>query len=350
MPKNPYTLIFGKEPLQMISRTQQLMMIVEEFTSSMPSQQVFLISGVRGSGKTVLMTEVMKRLQQQEEWITVELNPSRDMLTALASKLSSNDLYARIFQKAKINLSFFGFGLEVSGIAPITDVETALSKMIGALRDHGKRLLITVDEVVNTEYLRIFSSTFQILVREDLPVFLLMTGLFENIRSLQDEKNLTFLYRAPRMELKPLNIGTIAANYRNTIGVGESESLHMAKLTKGYPFAFQVLGFFAWEHGGMNQTVLEEYQRYLEEYVYEKIWSELSMKDRQLAYAVAISENGKISEIRQKLGIDTNQFNPYRKRLIQKGILNGDVRGYVSFTLPLFEKYVVENVEDADKD
>lgn len=56
------------------------------------------------------------------------------------------------------------------------------------------------------------------------------------------------------------------------------------------------------------------------------------------------------TDAEESLYIDTNQFNPYRKRLIQKGILNGDVRGYVSFTLPLFEKYVVENVEDADKD
>ena len=43
--------------------------------------------------------------------------------------------------------------------------------------------------------------------------------------------------------------------------------------------------------------------------------------------------------------METNQFNPYRKRLIKKGILSGEMRGYVYFTLPLFEDYVLENAE-----
>ena len=31
------------------------------------------------------------------------------------------------------------------------------------------------------------------------------------------------------------------------------------------------------------------------------------------------------------------------KRLIKKGIVSGEIRGYVYFTLPLFEEYVIEN-------
>mgnify|MGYP000629942261 len=41
--------------------------------------------------------------------------------------------------------------------------------------------------------------------------------------------------------------------------------------------------------------------------------------------------------------METNEFNPYRKRLIRKGIVSGEKRGYVYFTLPLFEEYVIEN-------
>ena len=60
-------------------------------------------------------------------------------------------------------------------------------------------------------------------------------------------------------------------------------------------------------------------------------------------YAIAECESGRIIEIRQRLGIDTNAFNPYRKRLIRKGIINGDERGFVKFTLPMFKEYVLEN-------
>lgn len=119
----------------------------------------------------------------------------------------------------------------------------------------------------------------------------------------------------------------------------------MAKLTKGYPFAFQVLGYFMWNSEGKLNDILDEYSQYLEEYVYEKIWSELSNKDREIAYGIAMTKTGKISEIRAFLKLNTNEFNPYRKRLIKRGIINGDVRGYVTFTLPLFEEFVKESYE-----
>ena len=343
MTGNPYTLVFGKEPLQLISRAPTITQVEEAFSGSAPSQQVFLITGVRGSGKTVLMTEISKKLQLDDSWVVVELNPERDMLQSLAAKLSSENELARWFKAAKINLSFFGLGLEVGDVAPITDIEVALSKMLASLDKRGKRLLVTVDEAASTKSMRVFASAFQILLRQDLPVFLVMTGLYANIRKLQDEEGLTFLYRAPRIETKPLNIGVIAQNYERNFRIDGDRALHMAKLTKGYSFAFQVLGYFTWEHRGLNDDTLADYKQYLDEYAYEKIWSELSETDRRVALAIARSESGKVSDVRLLLGMETNQFNPYRDRLVKKGLVNGDVYGHVSFTLPLFERFVIEH-------
>ena len=81
----------------------------------------------------------------------------------------------------------------------------------------------------------------------------------------------------------------------------------------------------------------------MSEFVYDKIWSELSQKDRIGSRGIAETESGKIKEIREHLGMETNEFNPYRKRLIKKGIVSGETRGYVFFTLPLFERYVIDN-------
>lgn len=343
MVQNPYTLVFGKEPNQLISRISQITEIAETFNSEIPAQQIYMITGVRGTGKTVFMTEIAKKLNKYDNWIVVELNPEKDLLVGLAAKLSSENELAQIFKNAKINLSFFGFGLEVSGGTPITDIETAITKMMESLKKHGKRVLITVDEVTSTQTMREFASAFQIFVRQDLPIFLLMTGLYENVNELQNEKNLTFLYRAPKIELKPLNIGTIARNYKNNFNLNDDAALSMAKLTRGYSFAFQVLGYFTWENDGDYDGVLGDYKQYLDDYVYDKIWSELSRGDRKILYGMANRDNGRISDIREFLGIETNEFNPYRKRLIKKGIINGDERGYVKFVLPLFEQYVIEN-------
>lgn len=39
----------------------------------------------------------------------------------------------------------------------------------------------------------------------------------------------------------------------------------------------------------------------------------------------------------------SNQFTPYRTRLIRKGIISGEVYGVVKFELPLFDQFVLEN-------
>ena len=347
MPSNPYTLLFGKEPSQMIPRPVQMAEVVDAFSVEVPGQQVFMITGVRGAGKTVFMTDIARQFREKADWIVVELNPERDMLQSLASKLSSNHGLAKLFQSAKINLSFFGFGLEVGNSVQITDIETALSKMLETLHKHRKRVLVTVDEVVNTKEMRVFASAFQILIRQNAPLFLLMTGLYENIHSLQEEKSLTFLYRAPRIDLKPLHLRTMAENYQRNLRLGEDTAMAMARQTKGYSFAFQVLGYFSWQYGGPTEEVKGLYRQYLDEYVYDKIWSELSQGDRRLAWGIAKAQDEKVSTIRQLLHMETNQFNPYRKRLVKKGLVDGSKYGCLFFTLPLFDKFVLDNYEES---
>ena len=84
-------------------------------------------------------------------------------------------------------------------------------------------------------------------------------------------------------------------------------------------------------------------KQYLDDYAYEKIWSELSEGDRVVARAMANTPSSRIRDVRQEAGLSTNQFNPYRDRLIKKGVVNGSTYGHVSFTLPLFEQYVLEH-------
>ncbi len=343
--KNPYTLTFGKEPAQFIERAVQSQQIIETFTEDPSTQQAYMITGVRGVGKTVFMTEVARRIKSHENWISVELNPEKDLLTSLASKLSSENELARIFKNAQINLSFFGFGIGVKGSAPITDIETALQKMLMSLAKKNLKILITIDEVTNTPQMRTFAAAFQIFVRQELPVYLLMTGLYENVNSLQNEKSLTFLYRAPKIKLGPLNIGTIASDYQSMFQLPDPEALAMAKTTMGYSFAFQVLGYFMWENPNDHDKAYRLCRQYLDDYAYDKIWSELSRGDRRTLYGIAQVKNGRIAEIRKNLGVSTNEFNPSRQRLRKRGIISGEERGYVRMLLPFFDQYVLAHYD-----
>ena len=341
--KNPYTLLFGREPEQYIQRRAEAEEIIQNFTYDNPTEQVYMITGVRGSGKTVFMTEISNHLKKEDDWIVVELSSESNLLQDLASLLASENSRAELFKKAKINLSFWGFGLEVAQTAPITNLQLAITKMLETLKKNKKKVLITIDEVISNKSMKEFVSAFQIFIRQELPVCLLMTGLYKNIDELQNEKNLTFLHRTPKIYLAPLNSMEIADNYQENLKINAEDAAEMSRLTKGYSFAFQVLGYFAWEKNGDFRQVITKYKRYVSEYSYDKIWAELSAKDREILYGIATTPTGKIADIRKTLDITTNEFNPYRKRLIRKGLIDGEQYGYVKLVLPFFEEYISEN-------
>ena len=339
--QNPFTLTFGKSPLVPIERPVQTNEIIDAFTAEPVNQQMFILTGVRGFGKTVMLTEISRKLKEKDDWIVIELNPSADLLKSMLSKLNSNQVCANIIKSARIDLSLFGFGLSLEGAFPVSDAETAVIMILEKLKNRGKKLLVTIDEITNNEFMRVFAGSFQIFVRHDLPIFLLATGLYENIDDLQNEKNLTFLYRAPKIPLKPLNMQAMTRKYQTILETDSQTAMKMAELTNGYPFAFQVLGYLTWNANGDFKSVLGDYEQYLSEFVYDKIWSELSKKDQIVAKGIADTESGRIMDIRALLNMETNEFNPYRKRLIKKGIISGEVRGYIYFTLPLFREYVM---------
>lgn len=116
----------------------------------------------------------------------------------------------------------------------------------------------------------------------------------------------------------------------------------MAALTRGYPFAFQVLGYLYWEHRDTKtvQEILPEYDQYLEEYVYSKIWSEMSDKDKEIMQKLAESGDIKVKDLREQLEMSSEQFSVYRERLKRKGVIDTRKYGKISMALPRFEEFI----------
>ena len=116
----------------------------------------------------------------------------------------------------------------------------------------------------------------------------------------------------------------------------------MAALTRGYPFAFQVLGYLYWEHRDTKtvQEILPEYDQYLEEYVYSKIWSEMSEKDKEIMQNLAESGEIKVKDLREQLEMSSEQFSVYRERLKRKGVIDTRKYGKISMALPRFEDFI----------
>lgn len=335
---NPYTLTFGKKPQQYIARPDQTQKIIDTFSAELPASQVYMITGIRGSGKTVMLTEISSFFEEQEDWIVLNLSTDANIMDNIASRISSRRFIDRYFPHIAINLPSMTISFDKN---TAEDSDSVLRRFFTLIREKGKKILFVIDEIVKNEYVKTFVSFFQIYLREEFPVYLLMAGLYENISDLQNEKTLTFLYRTPRISLEPLNLPAMAASYRETLHLQPVRAVAMARLTKGYSFAFQVLGYLLWEHGQdlPQDRLLALFDADLAQYAYDKIWNELSALDRRVVTVISQGVTD-VKSIRQKLQISPQLLNVYRRRLIDQGVVDGSARGTLTLALPRFEVYV----------
>ena len=340
MSNNPFTLTFGKQPESFIIRHEDTNRIIDTFSNSSLSQ-TFMIEGIRGSGKTVLMTSIANTLKNDSSWIVVNLNSTVDLLNDFAKRLNDEcETIPNFFSKG-FSISFAGLGIGVNGNESLRDNISIIKSILDVVVKKNKKVLITIDEVVHDKNMRAFASEFQILIREDYPLYLLMTGLYENIDKIQNDPALTFLLRSPKVILNPLNMIQIINKYKSIFGTDDEKSKELAKLTKGYAFAFQALGAIYWEHKDnpdMN-TIIPLLDSMLDDFVYKKIWSTCSKRDKEIILAIN-SDRSSVSDICKKTGIKSTSFPRYKERLERKGLITSPEYGYISFTLPRFYEVV----------
>lgn len=337
---NPFTLSFGMSPNEFISRYEYSDEIVNTFSATNPVSHAYLIEGIRGSGKTVLMTTIEKELQKEKNWIVVDLNSTQDLLSDFALKLvDSCKKLTDIFKKG-FNLSVAGFGLGINGEGQNRESVSVIYELLDNLKKKNKKILITIDEVMNGENMRHFASEFQIMLRKDLPVFLLMTGLYENIYSIQNDPALTFLLRTPKIKMEPLSLAQITKVYQNVFKTDIDMAKKLAKLTKGYAFAFQALGllYFDYKDSLSLEKIILKFDDLLDDFVYRKIWQGLSEQDKNVIIAITDSKTS-VSEICKKLNMTSQTFSKYRQRLLERGIIQAPQHGYVEIVLPRFAEF-----------
>ena len=338
---NCFSVTFGQLPSSYIHRERVLERISNDFSLDFPLSHLYIISGVRGSGKTVFLTDVSRTIAERRGWVVVDVNPNREMLEQIASGIYENARVKPLFLTTSFSFSFHGIGFSIEGETPVSNVKTILEKMLGTLKRHNQRLLITIDEASNNSHMRAFAHDFQSFLRNDYPIYALMTGLYENVNSLQNNKNLTFLYRAPKIELGPLDRKQIEREYAS-IFAGEKEEViaSLAELTKGYAFAYQVVGYLFSKHRSLSK-IGDEFDQYLSLYVYDKIWSSLPMNEKAFLKCFRTDVASTESIVRMA-PFNEKAFSVYRDRLIRRGLIVARARGVAALSLPRFEHFVAK--------
>lgn len=341
MSNNPFSLSFGKSPNELISRYDYANQIISTFNSDNPVSNAYLIEGVRGCGKTVLMTLIEKELAQEKNWIIIDLNSTQDLLSDFAIRLvDSCKKLTDIFKKG-FNLSVAGFGIGINGEEQKRNSVSIICELLEKLNKKNKKVLITIDEVMNGDNMRHFASEFQILLRKDFQIFLLMTGLYENIYAIQNDPALTFLLRTPKIKLEPLSLAQITKVYKNVFNTDDETSKKLAQITKGYAFAFQALGllYFDYKDSLPLDKILLKFDDLLDDFVYRKIWEGLSNQDKNVLLAITDSKI-QVGDVCKKLNMTSATFSKYRERLLNRGIIHSPQHGYVEIILPRFNEVI----------
>ena len=349
--KNPFTTTFSKIPDESYISVEQLEEILQNFSYETPSESVYKITGVRGSGKTVLLAKIVSELKMDEfkdnGWLVCNLSPARDMLQQLGAFLRKQKLVKEKKNSKSINVSANvmgtggGIGLSSTKSDEIFDIGIEIDEMLSQAKTDGKKIFIGVDDVSKTSEMVIFASEFGKWMVENYPVYMVCTGLYENIEQLSNVKNLTFFRRATTVMTKPLSLIKISEMYRSRLGIDTSVAKELAVMTNGYAYAFQELGVLFFSKKYKTPRDAEgDLRSELFAYAYEKIWEEMSEGDRELVRLISEKAEYKREEVLKGMKNPQN-YSVYRDRLARRGIITLR-QGYISLCLPYFGSYISE--------
>lgn len=302
-------------------------------------------------------------MSQQQDWIVIELRSSNDnLIHELAAALYSEQFLQHKLIELQIDFSIIGIGVRLSSRKlEISSDETAVKKMLETAELLGRKVLIAIDEISSTPSMREFCSLFNVCKGEGYPIYLIMDGLFRNMNNLENVNDLTFLKRVPHLSVGSLDILSMIQSYRQFLqldGNKEPYAVKLARLTKGYPYAFQLVGYYSWlmlhkdpdailKYDEFESSLCGELDRNLSEYVYRTLWAELSPTEQRILSVMSVYALRKVGSIRKKYNeiftesapMTSSNFSKYRDALIRTQVLMSPANTMLDFCLPRFDLY-----------
>lgn len=329
--------------------------IINNFCNEDSSKYVYKITGLRGSGKSVEYSKVIRTLKEKKDWLVYPLSASGAVVSTLISKLSTERfINSRATTTSKSSTTTVsGNSLIVSGNESISisksfsdnehfySEEATLTKMVETANKKKYKVLIGIDDISKTPDTIKLLSIIGSMILEGAKLYLLVTGLSENIEDFSSEKNLSFFKRADSKEIKLLNKFDITYMYEKLLGVDSIEAKKIEALSMGYAYAYQVIGslYFCKKEDEVLEDLIPNFERIIFKDSYELIWQSLTPGEKEVVRCIYKSKTGKAEDIK-KIMKNPTTYPVFRNRLINKHIVDGDTRGYLSINLPRFDKYI----------
>ncbi|MDN5820642.1 MAG: ATP-binding protein [Brachybacterium sp.] len=356
---NPFTPGFGLTPMILAGRE----VAIDEFTAALagnvPEARAILISGARGSGKTVLLTE-FRELALEAGWTDLRMHTSSTSLTEelrsqAIARLREMDPEAETSRLTSARAFHVGASRDVvqryEGEGEV--LTTVLDRLAQLSDEDGGGLLITLDELqsVDRDQLHALTQHVQDLIGSGHAVAFIAAGVRPGVDALLDHERTTFLRRAHRIEVGSVDVGTAAEAIRMTIAdtartITPEAAVLAGEISRGYPYLIQLIGSKAWQNSGDAETIEIEDVRggrdaviaAMIKNVHGPALRGLSSRKREYLHAMLEDEGpSAVGDIARRMGIDPRNQSTYRERLIEEELIRPAGRGFVEFALPYLD-------------
>jgi hypothetical protein len=366
---NPFLPTFGNKPLILIGR-EGVLQHLEDGLHGVPGypSRASLIIGQRGTGKTALLLELSERAERAD-FVTAHVIANERMNQDILQTIQTRG--AKVIKKTRAKVSGitagaigFSFGLTFNETTDSNfGFRVKMELLCDELAKYKKGVFILVDEVLSTSAeMRELASTYQHLVGDGKNVGIAMAGLPQAISSVLNDDILTFLNRAYRIELGPLNEEAIRQFYYKTLRerskrISPELLSRLSEATDGYPFLFQLIGFNLLNYLGNETSVTDDIvsmtvadsKAALVSSVYAPVLKPLSDNDMKFLYAMSEDEGvSKIADIQNRLEKPNSQIQTYRLRLIAAGVIASPRRGELEVCIPYLKEYLRERKQNGD--
>ncbi len=364
---NPFRPTFGRPPHTLAGRDDA----IGRFRAAMSvgpnhPDHSMLLTGPRGSGKTVLLA-AMRDIAEQHGLTTVRVTakPEPTFADALVEQMASSaESGGRRLSSAQI--SVLGSGVGVSFDLPGSGELSVHTRMLVAMERLGGRAprgstgaLITIDELHNANIaaLREFAHALQDVAKIDgKPVMFVGAGLPSMEETALADPGMTFFQRIARTQLDPLTPLEIADALKTPIEaaggtIDEAALADAAAATSGYPFMVQLVGYHSWHHcADPSRTITRDDVRAgtaaatkdMEIQVFAPIVRDLSPTDRMVLTAMSAFQGPEIRlrDLPRVAGKPSNYLSVYVERLVAAGVVHRPSRGRLRFVHPTMRDWL----------
>ncbi|MBE6015975.1 MAG: ATP-binding protein [Lachnospiraceae bacterium] len=366
MKDNYFVPSFGNRPQNLVGRED----IINRFKMGLDSapgsrERSMLLLGQRGYGKTVLLQEFADIARKDGYVVASPTIVSKDMNMRIVEKLLDESAGILPKDKKKIaggNVSALGFGLGIqlqSKDGAKKSYAWQLSHLCKELNKHDKPVLILIDEVqASNEELRQLIVAYQEMIGEGRTISLVLAGLPSAVSSVLNDHVLTFLNRATKVELQPLNSNAVNMYFSSAfkkLGVQITDDMidAAAKATQGSPYMMQLIGHYisispsskiskADLEKALNMAKLD----FIDDICRTSL-SPLSEKDMDFLYSMTDDEpDSLLSDVAFRLGCSSAYAQTYKRRLIQSGVIEQPRRGRVSYAIPYLREFLKKNIDN----